>query len=73
MNNQHHLLLETPTAISRLYPAAEQGLYTGRTGHLFQGRYKAILIQQDSRLLEVCPSERVCESAGNSQIMTEIL
>jgi REP-associated tyrosine transposase len=26
----------------------------GRTGHLFQGRYKAILIQKDSHLLEVC-------------------
>lgn len=25
-----------------------------RTGHLFQGRYKAILIQKDSHLLEVC-------------------
>src|SRR5574341_875235 len=26
----------------------------GRTGHLFQGRYKSILIQKDSHLLEVC-------------------
>ncbi|OGP29382.1 MAG: addiction module toxin RelE, partial [Deltaproteobacteria bacterium GWB2_42_7] len=25
-----------------------------RTGHLFQGRYKAILIEKDSHLLEVC-------------------
>ena len=25
-----------------------------RVGHLFQGRYKAILIQKDSHLLEVC-------------------
>lgn len=25
-----------------------------RTGHLFQGRYKAIVIQKDSHLLEVC-------------------
>ena len=37
------------------------GVYTqlfnkwhGRAGHLFQGRYKAILIQKDSHLLEVC-------------------
>jgi hypothetical protein len=37
------------------------GVYTqlfnkrhGRTGHLFQGRYKAILIQKDSHLLETC-------------------
>ncbi len=37
------------------------GVYTqlfnkfhGRSGHLFQGRYKAILIQKDSHLLEVC-------------------
>lgn len=26
----------------------------GKIGHLFQGRYKAILIQKDSHLLEVC-------------------
>lgn len=26
----------------------------GRTGHLFQGRYKAIVIHKDSHLLEVC-------------------
>ena len=37
------------------------GVYTqlfnkshNRTGHLFQGRYKSILIQKDSHLLEVC-------------------
>jgi len=37
------------------------GVYTqlfnklhGRVGHLFQGRYKSILIQKDSHLLEVC-------------------
>ncbi len=37
------------------------GVYTqlfnkfhGPTGHLFQGRYKAIVIQKDSHLLEVC-------------------
>ena len=37
------------------------GVYTqlfnrshGRNGHLFQGRYKSILIQKDSHLLEVC-------------------
>jgi hypothetical protein len=37
------------------------GVYTqlfnkrhGRVGHLFQGRYKSIVIQKDSHLLEVC-------------------
>jgi hypothetical protein len=37
------------------------GVYTqarnkrhNKTGHLFQGRYKAILIQKDTHLLEVC-------------------
>jgi putative transposase len=37
------------------------GVYTqaynkryGRVGHLFQGRFKAILVQKDSHLLEVC-------------------
>jgi putative transposase len=31
--------------------------YHGRNGHLFQGRYKAILIQKDSHLPEVCRYE----------------
>jgi len=37
------------------------GIYTqrfnkrhGRVGHLFQGRFKAVLVQKDSHLLEAC-------------------
>lgn len=60
MSNHYHLLLETeegnlPLAIRHL-----NGLYTGyfnrshrRVGHLFQGRYKAILIEKESYLLEL--------------------
>ena len=32
----------------------EKVLPIWRVGHLFQGRYKAILIQKDSHLIEVC-------------------
>ena len=61
MANHFHLLIETPDG--NLSPGMRQlnGVYTqlfnkrhGRTGHLFQGRYSAILIQKDSHLLEVC-------------------
>src|SRR5512143_3712688 len=61
MTNHFHLLIETPDG--NLSPGMRQlnGVYTqlfnkrhGRTGHLFQGRYSAILIQKDSHLLEVC-------------------
>jgi REP element-mobilizing transposase RayT len=60
MNNHYHLLLETsegnlPLAIRHL-----NGVYTGhfnrthgRVGHLFQGRYKAIVVEKESYLLEL--------------------
>ena len=42
-------------------PGSSMGVYTqqynrrhGRVGHLFQGRYKAILVERDSYLLELC-------------------
>ena len=59
MNN--HLLIETPNGNLSIGMRQLNGVYTQffnqrhkRTGHLFQGRYKAILIQKDSHLLEVC-------------------
>ena len=61
MTNHYHLLIETPDGNLALGMRQMNGVYTqlfnklhGRTGHLFQGRYKAILIQKDSHLLEVC-------------------
>jgi REP element-mobilizing transposase RayT len=61
MDNHYHLLTETPDGNLALGMRQLNGVYTllfnrahGRTGHLFQGRYKSILIQKDSHLLEVC-------------------
>jgi len=61
MDNHTHLVIETPEG--RLSQGMRQlnGIYTQaynrrhqRVGHIFQGRYKAILIQKESHLLEVC-------------------
>ncbi len=61
MTNHYHLLIETPDGNLSIGMRQLNGVYTqlfnrwhGRTGHIFQGRYKAILIQKDSHLLEVC-------------------
>jgi putative transposase len=61
MDNHYHLLIETPDGNLALGMRQLNGVYTqlfnrahGRPGHLFQGRYKSILIQKDSHLLEVC-------------------
>lgn len=61
MTNHYHLLIETPDGNLSIGMRQLNGVYTqlfnkwhGRIGHLFQGRYKAILIQKDSHLLEVC-------------------
>src|SRR3989337_1862993 len=61
MTNHYHLLIETPAGNLSIGMRQLNGVYTqlfnkwhGRTGHLFQGRYKAIVIQKDSHLLEVC-------------------
>ena len=60
MSNHYHLLVETPDG--NLSQAMRQfnGVYTqrfnrrhARVGHVFQGRYKAILVQKDSYLLEL--------------------
>ena len=61
MDNHFHLLIETPDGNLSSGMRQLNGVYTQafnkrhhRAGHLFQGRYKAILIQKDSHLLEVC-------------------
>ena len=60
MGNHYHLIVETPEAnISRVMHYIS-GSYTtyinikrGRSGHLFQGRYKSILVDKDSYLMEL--------------------
>lgn len=60
MDNHYHILLET--ADGNLSKGMRQlnGVYTqyfnrqhNRVGHVFQGRYKAILVEKDSYLLEL--------------------
>lgn len=60
MTNHYHLLLETVDGNLSSGMRQLNGLYTQRfnrrhdmVGHLFQGRYKAILIQKDTYLLEL--------------------
>ena len=54
MDNHYHLLLETPLGNLPQIMRHINGAYTtyfnikrGRSGHLFQGRYKAILVERD--------------------------
>jgi REP element-mobilizing transposase RayT len=60
MGNHYHLLVETPTAGLGRAMRDLNGVYTQafnrrhRTvGHLFQGRYRAILVERDEHLLEL--------------------
>ena len=61
MNNHYHLVIETPDGNLSKGMRQLNGVYTqmfnkrhNRVGHVFQGRYKAILIQKEGHLLEVC-------------------
>ncbi len=61
MGNHYHLLIETPDGNLSLGMRQLNGIYTQwfnrrrkRAGHLFQGRFKAVIIQKDSHLLEAC-------------------
>ncbi|MBP8116766.1 MAG: transposase [Nitrospira sp.] len=61
MDNHYHLLLETPQPNLSLGMRQLNGRYTQdynrrheRVGHLFQGRFKAILVEKDAHLLELC-------------------
>lgn len=60
MSNHYHLLIETNTASLSKGMKLLNGTYTQyfnrenkRVGHVFQGRYKAILVQKESYLLEL--------------------
>jgi REP-associated tyrosine transposase len=60
MSNHYHLLVETPEPSLSRGMHDLNGIYTqrfhrrhGRVGHFFQGRFKGILIEKESHLLEV--------------------
>ncbi len=60
MSNHYHLLIETPDGNLSKGMRQLNGVFTQysnrrhrRTGHLFQGRYKAILVDADRYLLEL--------------------
>src|SRR6185369_14352378 len=61
MGNHYHLLLETPRPNLSAGMQRINGRYTQwfnrrhrRAGHLLQGRFKAILVERDPHLLELC-------------------
>ena len=61
MGNHYHLLIETPDGNLSQGMRQLNGIYTqhfnrrhGRVGHVFQGRFKAIVVDRDSYLLELC-------------------
>ena len=60
MTNHYHLLIETPNANLSKGMRHLNGVYTQafnrthkRVGHVFQGRYKAILVEKEAYLLEL--------------------
>ncbi len=61
MLNHYHLLLETPDPNLSQGMRQLNGVYTQafnrrhqRVGHIFQGRYKSILVEKGTHLLELC-------------------
>jgi putative transposase len=60
MGNHYHLLVETPKANLSAFMHSIQSGYTtyfnrkrDRSGHLFQGRFKSLLVDKDAYLLEL--------------------
>ena len=61
MDNHYHLLVETVDGILSKGMRHLNGVYTqyfnrrhDRVGHIFQGRFKSILVNRESHLLELC-------------------
>jgi len=61
MDNHYHLLIETPDGNLSQGMRQLNGVYTQKfnrahntVGHLFQGRFKAILVEKENYLLELC-------------------
>jgi len=60
MDNHYHLMIETPQANLSRGMRQLNGIYTqrfnlahNRVGHVFQGRYKSIVVDKDAYLLEL--------------------
>jgi len=60
MGNHYHLVIETPDANLSHGMRQLNGTYTqtvnkrhNRAGHIFQGRFRAVVVQKDSHLLEL--------------------
>jgi len=60
MTNHYHIVVETVAGNLSLGMRQLNGIYTqrfnrahGRVGHVFQGRYRAIVVEKDSYLLEL--------------------
>jgi putative transposase len=61
MDNHYHLLIETPDGNLSGGMRQLNGVYTQRfnirhyrAGHIYQGRFKSILVEKQSHLLELC-------------------
>lgn len=61
MDNHYHLVVETPEGNLSAGMRQLNGVYTqalnqihGTTGHIFQGRFSAVLIQKETHLIETC-------------------
>lgn len=61
MNNHYHIIIETPEGNLSKGMRHINGVYTqyfnwrhNNVGHIFQGRFSAILIQKERHLLELC-------------------
>jgi REP element-mobilizing transposase RayT len=60
MSNHYHVLLETPEGNLGAGMRQLSGVYTqranqrhGKVGHVFQGRFKAVLVEREAHLLEL--------------------
>lgn len=61
MGNHYHLVIETPRSNLALGMQRLNGVYAqafnrrhNRVGHLVQGRYKAVIVEKERHLLELC-------------------
>jgi putative transposase len=61
MSNHYHLLIETPDGNLSAGMRQLNGIYTQafnrrhrKDGHLFKGRFKSVLVEKESHLLELC-------------------
>ena len=61
MDNHYHLLIETSDGNLSMGMRHLNGVYTQsfnrrhkRVGHVFQGRFKAVIVEKESHLLELC-------------------